>query len=453
MTAFVKLSTPQLKLLHQGKVRDSYRVDDNHRLLVATDRLSCFDSVLPTPMPGKGAILTQMSECWFKKAQDIIPTHFVETISPNMTLVKEAKPFAIEMIVRGFLSGSMWKRYEKGERVFWDLKLPDGMQKDQELPQALVTPTTKEKIDRPITKAAIIEEGWATSAEYEQMEQVSLKLFQMGKETCKAKGVVLVDTKYEFGVTDKGLTLIDEIHTPDSSRFWLADNKEPMDKEFIRQWLLEHKPEGHVVPDEVIEEGLKRYENVFARLFEQCHPHSTIPSGVRAYHDLTNRDFIKKGLIVIVMGSKSDLPHAQAIAKHFPSKDIAVHFRIVSAHKNGERIMEFASFYNHTLEPTCVIAIAGRSNGLGGALAANLTVPVISCPPFKDGADISINIYSSLMMPSKAPALTAIYPEQAALAAMRALNLQSLREVLNQDIVSMKADLKSSDDELVGQNL
>lgn len=462
MNAFTTHSTPQLKLVHKGKVRDSYQVNNNYRLLIATDRLSCFDKVLPSPMPGKGVILTQMAKQWFSMAEKVLPTHFVKDIAPNVSLVKEAKPIPLEIIVRSYLTGSLWRRYLKGERIFGGLKLPENMTKNQRFPQAIVTPTTKEAIDRPIDKETIIKEGWATQSQYEAMEKASLELFAMGSEYCQKKGVVLVDTKYEFGMVDGKLTLIDEIHTPDSSRFWLKEalskSKDPesMDKEFIRQWLLQNKPKDNCVPKEALSEGIKRYEAIFQRLFEnpskqQVHPSLNI--GNQVYYDLVSQGFIKKGLIAIVMGSKSDMTHAEAIAKNIKSNDVAIHYRVVSAHKNGERIKELAQDYNNTLEPTCVIAVAGRSNGLGGALAANLSVPVISCPPFKDRSDIALNIHSSLMMPSKAPALTTIYPEQAALAALRTLNLQDLRKDINSEIKQVKDSLENDDFNCVDNNI
>lgn len=451
METLYHFSSPQLRKAHSGKVRESYHIDAKHRILVATDRLSCFDQILPSSFAGKGVLLTQAAKHWFQLTSHIIPNHFIKTVAPNISLVKEAEPICIEMIVRQFLTGSLWRAYEKGTRVISGVKLPDGMKKNEAFPQPIITPTTKEKIDRPISPEEIVASGLVDRRIYQEMEEVSLKLFQFGQNYCKQRGLLLVDTKYEFGLIGGKLALIDEIHTCDSSRFWPmqgANQQEHwMDKEFIRQWLLANPSEDLTVAPAVLQEAKRRYEEVFTRLFDEniFANYKDLPLATVAYHQLVNENMIKKGFVAIVTGSKGDVEFAQKLRDLLVPYNIAVAIRIMSAHKNGERILELAKEYNHSIEPMCVIAVAGRSNGLGGALAANLNVPVISCPPFKDQTDLQLNINSSLMMPSQTPALTAVYPEQAVGAALRVLNIPPIRASLTTEIQEMKKKLLEED--------
>lgn len=452
-TLLRKFTTPQLKKLHSGKVRESYRVDAQHRMLVATDRLSCFDEILPRSFAGKGTILTQTAAEWFELTRSIIPNHFVRTIAPNISLVKEAKPIPVEMIARQYLTGSLWRGYEKGNREFSGVKLPDGLKKDQAFEKAILTPTTKEKIDRPITPAEIVKSGWVTQELYNEMAEVTLKLFNFGQEHCRKHGLVMVDAKYEFGLIGGKLALIDEIHTPDCARFVPAGKANPLegdapwlDKEYIRQWLLANKNEDLVLPDSVLAEAKRRYESVYNQLFDRS-PYSApnVPISSQVYHSLVEEKLIKPGYVAIVMGSKEDVEFAKKIRDLLSAYNVMVDMHIVSAHKNGECISDIAEIYNESIEPGCIIAIAGRSNGLGGAMSANVNIPVISCPPFKDRADIQLNLNSSLFMPSMAPALTAVYPEQAASAAIRALNIHDVRVQVSEAICNMKKDLRKDD--------
>ncbi len=458
MSVLTDLNTPQLKKIHSGKVRESFRVDESRRLIVATDRISSFDQVLKTPVPGKGAVLNSLAAFWFEKTRDIIDNHFLELIDPNISLVREAKPIKVEMIVRGYLTGSAWRGYEKGKRVFSGVTIPDGMSKNQPFPQPIVTPTTKEESDREISPQELVEEGWVSKEQYEQMAAASLKLFAFGAQFLQERGIILVDTKFEFGLIGGELVLIDEIFTPDSSRFWAVEDYEKdalhveqMDKEFVRAYLLEHKKDGRypdVLPKEIIEETTRRYRDIYQRITGQTLPDPQEDVLHRVYWNLLKHKLIKAGFVAFVMGSPSDLEHARKMQKVVQDYGIYTELRVLSAHKNGERIPELARVYNQSVEPGAVIAIAGRSNGLGGALAANLTVPVINCPPFKDKVDMMVNINSSLMMPSNTPASTVVDPKNAALAALRSLNLPSLRRQFQNEIDQMKKDLLHADHQL-----
>lgn len=243
-----KFYSPQLELIHRGKVRDSIRVDKKSRLIVVTDRISAFNKNLTTSIPDKGAVLNGITNWWFEQTEDIIPNHFIEQVDPNITLVKEAKPIKVEMIVRAYLTGSMWRGYEKGQRVFSGVKVPDGLKKNQAFPKPILTPTTKDKYDTEISEPEIIKRKLVSKAVYGQMKKASLALFKRGSQHLADKGIILVDTKYEFGLLGRKLILIDEIHTPDSSRFWDAKDykknpskAEQIDKEFVRQWMLKNQ--------------------------------------------------------------------------------------------------------------------------------------------------------------------------------------------------------------------
>jgi phosphoribosylaminoimidazole carboxylase PurE protein len=264
-----------------------------------------------------------------------------------------------------------------------------------------------------------------------------------------------VDTKYEFGLIDGKLVLIDEIHTPDSSRFWSKEDydknpekAEQLDKEYVRSYLLKNKVDGEYrrdLPDEVVEETTRRYQAIYHMITDQVMPPPDENVKARIHANLTKHQLIKDGYIAIIMGSPSDIDHCNKMKKVIESYDVKCELRVVSAHKNGEQIPSVTADYNQSLEPVAVIAVAGRSNGLGGALGANLAVPVFSCPPFSDKADLMVNINSSLMMPSNTPAATVVDTKNAALVALRSLSLPRLRKQFDEEITKMKSDLIEAD--------
>ena len=457
MNCLDKIYTPQVKKIHSGKVRDSFRINEKKRMIVVTDRISCFDKVLKSTIPNKGAVLNGISNFWFEKTKNIVDNHSIEVIDPNINLVKEAVPIRVEMIVRGYLTGSMWRGYQKGKREFSGIKVPDELSRNQRFNKPILTPTTKEKSDREITPEEIVKEGWAEKKVYNEMTEISLKLFKLGTEILEEKGIILVDTKYEFGLLADKIILIDEIHTPDSSRFWSKEvyekdpqNVEQIDKEFVRQWLIKNKKDGDypdILPPEIIEETSKRYLEIF-KIVTGKKLDTEIDIRHRIYKNLIQNGIIKDGYIIIIMGSSADLEHCKKIKSHLDKYDVFVDMRVVSAHKNGERIPEIADVYNNSIEPGCVIAVAGMSNGLGGALAANLAIPVINCPPFKDKIDMMVNINSSLVMPSKTPAMTVIDVSSAALAALRSLNLKRLKDIFTKEIYEIKKSLLKADKDI-----
>jgi fusion protein PurCD len=453
-----KIYTPQIKKIHSGKVRESFRIDDKTRMFVVSDRVSSFDSVLNNLIPNKGAVLNGITNYWFEKTRNIIDNHLIKAIDPNISLVKETEPIKVEMIVRGYLTGSMWRGYKKGQRVFSGVESVDELTQNQKFPTPIVTPTTKEEHDEEITPQNIVKTGLTTKAIYDKLQDISLQLFELGTNELAKKGIILVDTKYEFGLLNGEIILIDEIHTPDSSRFWdkVAYDKDPlkvdsMDKEFIRQWLLNNKKNGvvpNVLPEEVIAEASQKYVDIYEKIVEKKFGICEADVRDRIYWNLLQAGLIKDGFVSIVMGSPMDMPHCEKIKATLDKYDIFVDMRVTSAHKNGERIGGIAEVYNNSLEPGCVIAVAGRSNGLGGALAANLAIPMINCPPFKDKIDMMVNINSSLVMPSKTPASTVIDVSSAALAALRSLGIRRLKDVFIDEINGIKESLIKADDEI-----
>lgn len=239
---------------YQGKVRDTYDLGDK-LMLVTTDRQSAFDRVLAS-VPYKGQVLNLTSAWWFEQTESLVPNHVIAIPDPNVVIAKKCEVLPIEFVVRGYISGttstSLWTQYQKGIRNYCGLSFPEGLQKNQRLDQPVLTPTTKEvEHDRPISPREIVEQGWLTQADWDEASAMALTLFHFGVEVAAKHGLILVDTKYEFGRDAQGrIVLIDEIHTPDSSRYWLADSyaerfaqgKEPenIDKEFLRLWFVEH---------------------------------------------------------------------------------------------------------------------------------------------------------------------------------------------------------------------
>jgi len=277
----------------RGKVRDSY-VKDGRRFIVTTDRISAFDRVLGT-LPYKGQILNRVAAFWFEKTKDFVPNHLVATPDPQVMEVEDCVPMPVEMVVRAYLTGStstsIWTHYKNGTRVFCGNEIPDGMRKHQRLEKPILTPSTKaEKGDHDVSvsRKEILAMGRITAEEFDTMAKMSLDLFAFGQKHCAANGLILVDTKYEFGKNKKGeIVVIDEVHTPDSSRFWQAESYEEryqagqdpqgLDKEYVRTWLKrEHgfMGDGEIpsIPDDVRVEASSRYiqscEQVTGESFE-----------------------------------------------------------------------------------------------------------------------------------------------------------------------------------------
>ena len=269
-----------------GKVRESYR-QGSKRLLITTDRVSAFDRIIGT-IPYKGQALNRMAEFWFEKTRDIVPNHVVAVPDPNVMVVHECRQLPLEFIVRGYITGvtktSAWYNYERGVRDFCGNRLPEGLQKHQKFERPILTPTTKhEEHDRSISRDEAIAEGLIDAATFDAVADMCFRLFDAGTRYAAERGLILVDTKYELGILDGNLVFSDEIHTPDSSRYWFADSYQErlrqgldplkLDKEYVREWLSDHgfrgDGEAPVLPDEVRIEAARRYIEAFELLTGQ----------------------------------------------------------------------------------------------------------------------------------------------------------------------------------------
>ncbi len=277
------------KSVYHGKVRDVYNIDDDLMVMVATDRISAFDVILPKGIPFKGQVLNQIAAKFLDATADICPNWKLATPDPMVTVGLKCEGFRVEMIIRGYLTGSAWRDYKNGCRNLCGNILPEGMKENQKFPEPLITPTTKaeEGHDENISKEEIIKQGLVSKEDYEVMEKYTRALFKRGTEIAAQKGLILVDTKYEFGKRDGKVYLIDEIHTPDSSRYFYADGyqekfekgepQKQLSKEFVRQWLIEHNfmnQPGQVMPeitdayaDTVSERYIELYEHIVGEKF------------------------------------------------------------------------------------------------------------------------------------------------------------------------------------------
>ncbi|OGE21799.1 phosphoribosylaminoimidazolesuccinocarboxamide synthase [Candidatus Daviesbacteria bacterium RIFCSPHIGHO2_01_FULL_40_24] len=270
---------------HQGKVRDSYQVGEK-RIIITTDRQSAFDRVLGF-IPFKGQVLTQISKFWFEKTEDIIQNHLISVPDPNVMLTKNCKVIPIEMVVRGYITGvtdtSIWGSYEKGERIIYGIKFPEGLSKNQKLPESVITPTTKAEAghDERLTEKEILQKEIVTPKIWKEMKKAALAIFERGQKICQKAGIILVDTKYEFGLDEKGkLILVDEVHTPDSSRYWIKKTykerlkkglePESYDKEPLRIWFKEqgYTGKGKIpkMPPEFIAKMSMLYMSIFEKI-------------------------------------------------------------------------------------------------------------------------------------------------------------------------------------------
>ena len=276
---------------YTGKVRDVYHFDQK-LVMVVSDRISAFDVVLPRPIPFKGQILNQIAEKFLKLTENIVPNWIDSVPDPNVTIGKKCDTFPIEMVIRGYLTGHAWREYKEGKRMLCGVEMPDGMKEHDKFPIPIITPTTKAKVghDIDISREDIISSGIVSKADYEKLENYTYQLYKKGTEYALSKNLLLVDTKYEFGKYKNNIILIDEIHTPDSSRYFYADtyqglqdkdqDQRQLSKEFVRQWLIENGFQGKenqevpLMSDEIVNSISKRY--------------------IELYENITGEDFIKR---------------------------------------------------------------------------------------------------------------------------------------------------------------
>lgn len=300
---------PGQKHVYHGKVREVYTLENNTLLMVATDRLSAFDVVMPKGIPYKGQILNQIATKMMRDTEDLVPNWLIATPDPNVAIGEACEPFKVEMVIRGYMSGHAAREYKAGKRILCGVTMPEGMKENDKFPQPIITPATKAEMgdhDEDISREDILKRGIVSETDYLQLEDYTRKLFQRGSEIAAKRGLILVDTKYEFGKTKDGkIVLIDEIHTPDSSRYFYAGgyeerqkNNEPqkqLSKEFVRQWLIQNGfqgLEGQKVPfmsDEYIETVSERY----IELYENITGEKFIKADVSNIHERIEKNVLE----------------------------------------------------------------------------------------------------------------------------------------------------------------
>lgn len=277
-------SFPSQSFVYNGKVRDVYGIGEDLLVMIASDRISAFDVILPKGIPGKGAMLNLIAAKFLDATKDICPNWLMATPAANVAVGHRCEPFMVEMVIRGYLTGHAWREYKSGQRVLCGVSMPDGMKEHDRFPEPIITPATKaeEGHDEDISREDILAQGIVPAAHYLKMEEYTRSLFQRGTEMAAEKGLILVDTKYEFGLKDGALMLMDEIHTPDSSRYFYLDSYEErqangevqkqLSKEFVREWLIENGfqgKEGQLVPEmtpDRVEMIASRYRELYEKI-------------------------------------------------------------------------------------------------------------------------------------------------------------------------------------------
>lgn len=275
---------PEQREVYKGKVRDVYFIGEDYLVMIASDRISAFDHILPAGIPYKGQVLNQVATHFLKATEDIVPNWLIDVPDPNVAVGYRCDPIRIEMVIRGYLTGHAWREYSAGKRVLCGVELPEGMSENDKFPTPIITPSTKavEGHDEDISREELLKQGYATEEIYVQLEKYTHQLFQRGTEMAADRGLILVDTKYEFGMKDGKVMLMDEIHTPDSSRYFYSEgyeerqaNKEQqrqLSKEFVRQWLIENDFQGlegqkmPEIPEDFIALITERYIELFEKI-------------------------------------------------------------------------------------------------------------------------------------------------------------------------------------------
>jgi phosphoribosylaminoimidazole-succinocarboxamide synthase len=434
---------PELGKLYSGKVRDNH-ITGKRRVMVTTDRISAFDRILIRGIPFKGQVLNLLTAFWFEQTKDIVENHLLDVPDPNVMVVKESTPIVVEVVIRRYLSGSAWRSYIKKKEVS-GIKLPDNLKEDQILPDLIITPTTKavNMHDEEISREEIIEKNIIPEDVYSTIEETAIELFKRGEEILKKRGLTLVDTKYEFGMVDGRLILIDEIHTPDSSRFWEKDTKY-QDKEYVRKWLREQgfmgDGEQPIMPDDMIVEVSRRYISIYEKITGKEFEFYQFPIKKRIVYNLKKKGYIKGCFVPLIIASDKDLDWAKKIKSELESFGINSGIHISSAHKTPEKLLEIIKTYENSIEPLVFIASAGMSDALSGMISANTKFPVIACPPDFNSNDV----FSSLRTPSYVPSMVVLKPENAAMAAAKIFNLESV----SQKILEYKNNIKRLNEEL-----
>jgi phosphoribosylaminoimidazole-succinocarboxamide synthase len=421
--------------MYEGKVR-IVRTVGNVLVVETSDDISAFDRVLPRKIPNKGTILNLMAAHFMNATKDIIPNCLLSVPHPRMAIWRKTTPFKFEVVVRAYMEGSMWRdQYSKGQRELWGYTLPEGIGYQQKLPELMFTPSTKAqdgKHDEPITKEEILAQGLATLEEYEYIRKKAFELFQRGEEMAQARGLILVDTKYEFGKDKNGIIyLIDEIHTPDSSRYYYLEGykekfskgepQKQLSKEFVRQWLIDQGyqgKDGQQMPeftDDFVQQTsgryLELYEQMVGSIKKTVGPddmNTLSDAGIIYEKTLAElvkiRPQVEGPAVSIVMGSNSDLPMIQPAINVLIQAGVPFECGAVSAHRTPADVEIFAK-KARSRGVKAIIAAAGGAAHLPGMIAASTTLPVIGIPvksakSMMDGLD---SLLSIVQMPAGVP--------------------------------------------------
>ncbi len=413
--------TMEVKKLYQGKVRTCFDLNGKFYMAV-TDKISAFDVVLPQAIPYKGQVLNQIAAKFLAATEDIVPNWRTREIHPMVTVGDKCEPFMIEMIIRGILTGSLWRLYRnegyEGVKEKYGIDIPEGMKENQAFSEPIITPTTKAETgrDEPITRAQIIEEGFATAEEYDLLVKYTREIFQRGQEMAEDVGLILVDTKYEFGKRNGEIILIDEIHTPDSSRYFyleghdkrVAHGERPkqLSKEFVREWLMEQGfkgEDGQKVPEmtlefvqKISERYIELYEIIMGEKFEKVS--YTIESVQKAIENSL------KPRIAIIMGSTSDWKFVRPIADKLKEQQCSLYFAARSAHRTPAAVEEFVEWCNDS-DIDVILAAAGLAAALPGCVAALTNIPVVGIALDGGGFEGMDAILAIAQMPPGVPAV------------------------------------------------
>ena len=435
------------KQVYAGKVRNVYDIGFDCLLLEATDRASAFDRHI-CDVPNKGNLLNDMSAWWFNNTEHIVPNHFLYS-QGKYSVVRKCTPFKIEVVVRGYITGStstsLWTHYKNGSRNYSGNILPEGLIQHQKLEKPIITPTTKDVEDKPISAEDIVKEGFMSADERDFVFDRAMKLFTHGQQVASKAGLILVDTKYEFGKTSDGrIVLIDELHTCDSSRYWvessydgrMSEGKSPekLDKDQIRDWVKSqcdpYKDTIPQIPTDVIQRVSDCYEKYYNMLTGSIEKYATDnPSAETVFDTYFNEHHHQ--ICVILSGSVKDEKHVNKLKDELRKQNIYSVSYVSSAHKNTAEVLgilqEYNDFKNKNIQTgtrkIVWITVAGRSNALSGVVSANTPYPVIACPPFGDKVDMMVNINSTLQCPSKVPVLTVLEPSNVALCVSKMFDL------------------------------
>ena len=441
-----------------GKVRNIYDIGNNLYALEHTNRLSSFDRHV-CDIRGKGEVLTATSAWWFKRIErDLkLPTHYVWS-NKHLMVVRKCRLLPVEVVVRGYITGStktsLWTHYNSGTRTYCGITFPDGLVKNQRLAEPVITPTTKGIEDVPLSPKEIVTNNLMTQVQWDKVSNMALQLFKYGQATSLEKGLLLVDTKYEFGVDENGeVVLIDEVHTCDSSRYWFASSyderfasgKEPekYDKDVVRDYIKKtvDDPYKHTefnVPEDVKDNTTNVYVDFYRCLTGDTKELSSLREDVENplilnqeteelidhfYNEEKTTILTKLGGVVILAGSQSDEKHVEKIKESLRKQKIVAYNHYASAHKNTEVVLSLLKSYNEMCGRIVYVTVAGRSNALSGVVACNTQYPTIACPPFSGKDDFMVNINSTLQMPSNVPVMTILEPVNVAMSIKRMLTL------------------------------